>query len=241
MLDELSLLISYVNNPEADRKEYLRAIEEDNCQDNCLGKQSGSARKLTAKHLVELYVLDPSITLFKSLLYFWCREPNGRPILALLFAYTRDAILRMSAPFILRFPEGTVVKREALEEFIDSHDPGRYSAATLRSTAQNLNSTWTKAGHLVGRRTKIRSKADPTPATVSFALLLGYLAGIRGEALFETEYAKILDCSISRALELAEMASLRGWIVFKRVGKIMEVLFPNLLTSQEMEWIREQS
>jgi len=33
----------------------------------------------------------------------------------------------------------------------------------------------------------------------------------------------------------------KGWIVFKRIGNVMEVLFPSLLTSEEMKWIHEQN
>ena len=87
----------------------------------------------------------------------------------------------------------------------------------------------------------MRHKADPTPGAVAYALFLGYLTGVRGESLFMTEYAKILDCSFERAKELAGDASRRGWIVFKRIGDVIEVLFPNLLNAQEMEWIREQN
>jgi hypothetical protein len=76
---------------------------------------------------------------------------------------------------------------------------------------------------------------------VSYALFLGHLCGVRGEALFSTEFARLLDCSSGRSVELAEEASRRGWIVFKRVGKVMEVQFPNLLTTQEREWIHEQN
>lgn len=236
MLQELRLLLSYVNNPCADKDDYMRAI----VQDNCLGKRSGKTRQLTAKHLIELYSLDPSETLFHSLLYFWHRDINGQPLLALLCAYARDSILRMSVPFILNFTEGTLIKREDLEEFIDKKEPGRFSEATLKSTAQNINATWTKAGHLVGRKKKIRSRAKATAGSASYALLLGYLRGIRGEALLKSEYAKLLDCSTEHVIELAEEATRRGWIVFKRVGNVMEVLFPNVLTIQDMEWVREQ-
>jgi hypothetical protein len=45
----------------------------------------------------------------------------------------------MSAPFILKFAEGTGVSRKALEEYIDHQDPDRFSMATLKSTAQNLD------------------------------------------------------------------------------------------------------
>ncbi len=161
--------------------------------------------------------------------------------MALLCAYARDAILRMSSPFILPAHEGDRVTREALEEFLDSIEPGRFSKATLKSTAQNINSTWTQSGHLKGKVKKVRSRAKATSGSTAYALFLAYLEGVRGEALFSSEYAKLLDCSTDRAIELAEEASRRGWIVFKRVGRVIEVLFPHLITEQEMEWIREQS
>jgi hypothetical protein len=73
------------------------------------------------------------------------------------------------------------------------------------------------------------------------ALFLGYLHGARGQLLFDSEYMRILDCSSDKAIELAESASRRGWIVFKRIGNVIEVQFPNLLSQQEQEWVREQS
>lgn len=237
MLQELSALLSYVDDPKASRADYVKAIEDD----NCLCKRSAKTRVLTVRHLSTLYALDPSVTISRALLYFWNRDADGRPLLALLCAYSRDALLRMSCPFMQQFAEGSNFSREALEEFIEDLEPGRFSKATLKSTAQNINSTWTQSGHLSGRVRKIRSRANPTPGAVAYALFLGYLAGARGTSLFQTEYAKLLDCSSERAMDLAEDASRRGWIVFKRIGDVMEVHFPNLLTAQEMEWIREQN
>jgi hypothetical protein len=236
MLEELQALLAYVNRPDTTKDEYLRAIVED----NCLGKRSAKTRKLTGGHLVHLYSLDPAMTIFRALLYFWKRDSDGQPLLTLLCAYSRDAILRMSASFILRLPDGEIVNRKALEEHIEDKEPGRFSKATLKSAAQNINSTWTQSGHLTGRVRKIRSQATPTTGSLSYALLLGYLTGVRGESLFRTEYAKLLDCSFNKAVELAEEASRKGWIVFKRVGDVMEVLFPNLINAQEMDWLREQ-
>ncbi|MDD3247491.1 MAG: hypothetical protein PHF18_11680 [Methanosarcina sp.] len=237
MLEDLKLLLSYVSSPSASKIDYIKAIEED----NCLSKRSGKTRKLTGQHLVELYSLDSSITIFRALRYFWERDTDGQPLLALICAYSRDALLRMSAPFIMQHKEGETVNRETLEVYIEKKFPDRFSKATLKSLAQNLNSTWTKSGHLIGKAKKVRSRASATPGSVSYALFLGYLTGVRGEELFRTEYACLLDCSINRSIELAEEASRRGWIVFKRIGDVMEVLFPNLLTEQEREWIREQN
>ncbi len=241
MLEDLRLLLSSVpslsNLPSvgATKGDYVKAIMED----NCLHKRSMRTRILTTRHLVELYALDSSVTLFRALLYFWKRDPDSQALLALLCAYCRDPILRLSAPFILALPENTVVSRESLEEFIDEKYPSRFSKATLKSTAQNINSTWTKSGHFHGRTKKFRSLVNPTPGAVSYALFLGYLLGERGNALFKTEYVNLLDCSVEHAIELANQAALKGWIVFKRLGNVIEVLFPNLLTSQEMEWLRE--
>lgn len=237
MLEDLKLLLLHVNTPDASKADYLKAIEDD----NCLGKRSGETRKLTARHLVELYSLDLSVIIFRTLRYFWERDPEGQPLLALTCAYSRDTLLRMSAPLILQHTSGEIVSREALEAHIEKKFPDRFSKATLKSLAQNLNSTWTKSGHLTGKVKKVRSTARATPGSVSYALFLGYLSGVRGEELFRTEYTSLLDCPIDRSIELAEDASRRGWIVFKRVGNIMEILFPNHLTEKEREWMREQN
>ncbi|AKO51997.1 hypothetical protein ABA45_05790 [Marinobacter psychrophilus] len=236
MLDELTALLSYVDRSEAEKADYLHAIEAD----NCLGKRSGKTRRLTYRHLAELYSLDTNHLLFRTLLYFWQRDEEGRPMLALLATYARDSIFRTSASLILKAPEGSIITRDSVEERIDSLEPGRFSKATLKSTAQNINSSWTKSGHLTGRNKKTRSRAIPTPSSAAYALLLGYLTGARGQGLFSTEYTKLLDCSKEQVIELAEQASRRGWITYKRVGSVIEVLFPSHINQQEQEWLREQ-
>lgn len=236
MLDELTALLSYVDRSEAKKADYLHAIEAE----NCLGKRSGKTRRLTYRHLAELYSLDTNHLLFRALLYFWQRDEEGRPMLALLATYARDSIFRTSASLILKAPEGSIITRDSVEERLDSLEPGRFSKATLKSTAQNTNSSWTKSGHLTGRNKKTRSRAIPTPSSAAYALLLGYLTGARGQGLFSTEYTKLLDCSKEQVIELAEQASRRGWITYKRVGNVIEVLFPSHINQQEQEWLREQ-
>ncbi|WP_200882628.1 hypothetical protein [Methylobacter sp. BBA5.1] len=237
MLEELTDVLSYLSNPNAAKTDYFNAITVD----NCLNKRTQANRKITYRDLAKLYTLDPSTTVFRVLLYFWYRDTEARRLLALMCAYCRDSLLRMTAPFILDFSEAAVVDRERLETFIEQQQPDRFSSATLKSTAQNINSSWTQSGHLTGRTRKLRAKTTATPGSVAYALFLGYLTGVRGESLFQTEFAKLLDCSTDQAIELAEEASRRGWIVFKRVGKTIEAVFPHLLTQQEMEWLREQS
>lgn len=237
MLDELAQLLSYVQETKTTREDYLKAILED----NCLGKRSGQTRSLSVRHLVSLYALDPDVTIFRALLYFWSRDKNSRSLLALLSTLARDSILRSSIPFVFSFSEGQRVSRQSLEQYLEKIEPDRFSKATLKSTAQNINSTWTQSGHLNGRVKKVRSIPHPTAGAVSYALLLSYLTGHRSETLFTTQYTKALDCSFERAIELAQEASRKGWIVFKRIGTVIEVQFPSLLTPEEMEWVREQS
>ncbi len=237
MIEDLEVLLETVNDPGAEKATYLHAVQEE----NCLGKRSGKTRTLTAKHLAALYGLDPAITIFRTFLFFWRRDLAAHPLLALLCAYPRDHLLQISAPFILNLSEGTPALREQLETYIENVAPDRFSDATLTSLAQNINASWTKSGHLKGRRKKIRTRANPTPGAVAYALLLGYLRGHRGPSLFQSEYARLLDCTAEQAMELAEQASQKGWIVFKRIGDVMEVQFPHLLNQTDMERIREQS
>lgn len=235
MFEELTTLLLHVNLESASKNDYAAAIEED----NCLGKPSGKARQLTRRHLVTLYALDPKVLLYRSLLFFWQRDELGRSLLALLCSFARDAVLRESAPFVLDIPPGITITRDDTQVFFETKSPGRFSPATLKSVAQNINGTWTRSGHLTGRINKVRTKPQVTAGAMAYALLLAYLTGGRGMNLFSSDYVKLLDCGRDRALELAEEASRRGWIVFKGVGEVVEVQFPKLLTAEEMELARE--
>ena len=231
MLDEIQALLAIVSDAQALQSDYRRAIDEE----NCLAKRSGKTRLLTYRHLVEIYGLDPDLVLFRALVFFWDRDLQAQPQLAILCAYARDSLLRATAPLVLNLTQGTLLTRENMEDFIDAIEPGRFSPATLKSTAQNINSSWTKSGHLQGRARKIRVTVTATAGSVAYALFLGYLTGSRGEFLFRSEYIKLLDCPFDKAIELAEEASRKGWVVFKRVGDVIEVLFPNLINQKEME------
>jgi len=235
MLEELSALLSYINRVDAEKRDYQNAI----VHDNCLGKRSVKTRTLTSRYLVDLYSLDRDNILFRALVYFWNRAPESRALLALLCAYARDPVFRSTAPYMLAIPEGTIVTRESLEAFLDAQSPGRFSKATLKSTAQNINATWTQSGHLNGRVRKTRAQAHPSAGSVSYALFLGYLTGLRGQNLIHSEYVKLLDCPPGRITELAEEASRKGWIICKRMGDIIEIAFPNLISPDELRQLHE--
>lgn len=236
MLNELQILLSKVGL-QASKEDYMRAIVED----NCLGKKSLINRKLTAVFLAYLYGLDSSTALFRTLTYFWQRDPEAQPLLALICSYCRDTILQEATPFYFQYRPGERVNRRLLEDYLERSHPGRFSKATLTSTAQNLNSSFTQSGHLAGRAIKTRKKANATPGAVAFALFAGYLAGSRGQTLFHNELIRLLDCPPEQAVSLAQEAARRGWIVFKQAGNIIEVLFPGLLSEADQELIHEQA
>ncbi|MFQ6238242.1 hypothetical protein [Sinorhizobium meliloti] len=235
MLEELTKLLTSVDS-NSDRERYRSAVVED----NILGKRSGKTRLLTFRHLVDLYGLDLALPVFKGLAYFWGRDSNGRRLLALLCACARDRVLQSSASLVLPKPEFSSFPRNELEAHIEALYPGRFSPATLKSTAQNINSSLTQAGHLRGRAHKIRSRAVATSGSAAYAVFLGYISGLRGHALFNSGFAKFLDCDPTRVLALSQEAAQKGWLKLNQIGDVVEVDFPNLLTDADREMLREQ-
>lgn len=236
MLEELSQLMECLPADQREMPQIRLAIEED----NCLNKRSSKTRSLTLRHLHGLYGLDPAQLVFRGLCYFWDRDELGRPLLALCASFARDALLAQITPEILKTGVGTTVTRESVESMIEARYSGRFSPATRKSVAQNINSTLTQSGHLVGRVKKRRTQAEPTAGTVAYALLLGFASGARGGELFRSPYMKLQDVPAERAMEMAEEAARKGLITFKRVGDVMEAAFPRILTADELKAIHEQ-
>ncbi len=232
MLEELRTLLSCVPSPDACKEDYVKAIVEN----NCLGKRSQKNRELSARHLMTLYSLDQSVASFQALRYFWTRDVGSQPLLALLSAYSRDGLLRTSVPYILSLKEGEVLDLSAFKEFLDKEASGRLSEFCLNGLVRNVCGTLIRTGHL--RRTgRARSKVRPSEGSIAYALFLGYLLGSRGKALFSTEFMHLLDSPVEDCIELAENASCRGWLSFKRLEDVMEAQFPNLLSKGQMALI----
>lgn len=235
MLEDLQTLLAYAQDAETPKARYQTAVIDE----NCLGKQSGQTRKLTYRHLRELYALDPAVPIFHALRYFWDRDPEGQPLLALCCACARDSLLRASVLLIRDLPVDAPLPRAAMEEFLTASFPGRFSPATVKSAAQNLLTTWTKSGHLAGRTDKVRARAVATPGATAYALYLGTLLGARGQLLFDNPYATLLDCPIGERYDLADMAARRNWLVMRRISDVVEVSFPALITEVNRGWFRE--
>lgn len=234
MFAELSMLFERTAAG-ATRADYRREVAEN----NALGKPTQKSRVLTFGHLSELYGLDSTNPVFRVFRRFWDADAAARPMLALMVALARDPLLRLSESFILRTPVGTVVRREDIEALLAVKAPDRFSAASLKSFAQNINGTWTQAGFLSGRARKTRVAPMNTSAVVAFALFLGHLEGLSGERLFTSSWVRLLPDSPDELVELANSASHRGFIVFLNAGGVKEVRFPGQLTAEEEKWLHE--
>lgn len=236
MLAELGLLLDACPE-DAVQADYRQAVVDL----NCLAKRSTSTRALTWGHLVDLYGVNPDQLVFRGMRWFWAKDTEGRPLIALSAALARDGLLSSIAPHVWAAPVGSTVSRESVETFMAGKFPDRFSPATLKSVAQNINASLTQAGHLAGRARKRREQARPTAGSVAYALLLGHASGARGPELFQTRFMKAQDAPVGVCIGLAEDAARKGWIEFKRVADVMEVAFPRLIRAEEEAVIREQA
>ena len=228
MLAELSLALDHVA-ADAKTDEYIAAVVEQ----NVLGKPTQTTRKRTAQRLVELYTLDQTRPVFRLFRHFWIADTTARPMLACLAAAARDPLLRAVTPFVIEIPVGAVLDSKVVAKYLGEKFPERFSAATLKSTSQNLASSWTQAGYLTGKRNKKRTRPVVPPVVVTFALLLGYLCGSRGKMLLDTLWTRMLGRTFAEITDLAMDASKQGWMTFKASGSVYEITFPGLLTPRE--------
>lgn len=234
MLRELDLLLD-ATHAEASIADYRGAVVED----NVLGKRTHTTREHTTRKLKALYGLDPAIPVFRALRRLWDVDTEGRPMLALLCAFARDPLLRMTAGVVLDAEIGTEVTPEGVEEQLRRQVPGRFSESSERSIARNVLSSWTQSRHLAGHRRKTRTLATATPGSTAYALFLAYLEGRRAQRLYTAIWAGLLDAPEARLLDFTRIASRRGWIDFRSVGSVIEVRFPDLLHAHEEELLHE--
>lgn len=230
MLDELRALLANCR-PDATRDEYVLAIIED----NCLGKRTTATRKLSLQRLSELYALDPKVALFRVMRHFWYADRDGQAVLALLFALARDPLLRVTALPVLRMRPGEELARQPMIDALNRSVGSRLSESTLDKVVRNAASSWTQSGHLKGRNRKVRQSFVPTAASMAYALLLGYIAGTRGMALFETLWAQVLDTTPGELMYLAMDARRLGFLDMNQSGDVIEMNFSRLMSTDERQ------
>lgn len=224
----------------------LEAVPVDASQDayesavldaNVLGKDTEGARKRTYRYLRELYLLQPGSLLFRALRDLWSVDPQARPLLAGLCALARDSVFRASSSVITSSSPGDTVTAAELAEAVGEQFPTSYGDGTLSKIGRNTFSSWEQTGHLAEaeRTMKVRTRASCRPADVAYALLLGHVQGLRGQALFETQWARVLDRPTSHLIDLAATASQHGMLEFRQAGGVIEVGFRELLRPFHLE------
>ena len=217
------------------RDDFTKAIVEE----NVLEKPTLSSRKKSLRHLVELYGLDPSKALFRVLWNLGHADSDSLPQLCLVCAYARDPQLRQSFELVRTLRLGEVLERVAMERHLENGFPGRFSPAMKKSMAQNVNTTWTFGGHLVGKKKKARRVPEPCPISAAYAMFVGYLTGLRGERLLDSAFAALVASNRSQLQTALALASARGLLSLKQAAGIVEFDFSNLLNPAEQEHLHE--
>lgn len=230
MLHELTLLLAACPAT-SEFTSYQTAIMED----NALLKRTDATRRESVRRLRELYSLDRNLALFRALRDLWDFDPPARSMLALLCAVARDPLLRASASVILATQPGKAVDAAIIAEVIGRQYPGRFNQTSRASIGRHAASSWTQSGHLQGRSNKVRVAAQSHPTSVAYALLLGYLCGSRGEALFSTGWAQLLDAPPHTLHEQAFLAAQRGWLEYRHAGTVTEIGFSHLLRKDAIQ------
>lgn len=224
MLSELKFLFSSCSKL-ASFEEYKKAVLED----NVLLKQTEATRLKSFRYLRELYCLNPDILLFRALRDLWQTTLEAQPMLSILCAVARDPSLRGSTIQILDTHLGGEISSEMISENVRLYLSGKIGTDTLAKIGRNAGSSWTQSGHLIGRTHKIRVQAQAFPSSCAYALFMGYLCGERGEGLFYTPWAKILDTPIYNLHTLAKAAAQYGWLEYRQSGNITDISFKYLL------------
>lgn len=229
MLSELNLVLARTG-PQATVAEVGVAIIDE----NILGKPTTSSRIKTYRHLVELYGMDPSRALYRTLRRLFTLDPSALPGLALVCGYCRDPQLRASFTLVKSLKQGEHLSRSRMEEWLEASFPNRFSAALKQSLAQNVNAAWTASGHLEGRSKKTRTLPHPRPIAVAFALFAAYLAGLRGQRLLQSDFGELVCPDPKLIPAQLSLAAARGLLRYKHAGGIVELDFSPLLTPEEL-------
>lgn len=234
MLAELVTLFEKTSSDYSQKRYRL-----DICDYNVLDKSTTKSRALTYRHLIDLYSMDCRIPLFRVFRRLWSLDPSAQQVLAMQMSLTRDPLLRSTLPLIRGLDIGVPVVRQDVEEILKAPNPDRFSPASVKSFARNINGSWTQAGFLQGRRKKTRSQPMVSPVNAAFALFLAYLEGASGERLLQSSHCKLFGLTEQHMNELAIAAGHRGLIDFKQSGGVTDIRFTGYITAEEEAWLHE--
>ena len=190
---------------------------------NILQKRTGSGRRLTWRHLRELYGLDGPPPMSRAMIGLWPRAGEGQPMLALLAALARELLLRDSAEIVLAAPAGGRVHAADFARLFEERYPGHYTSKMFGKISRNCASTWTQSGQLRGRVRKERARPAVSSSAAAYAALLGSLAGFGGPALLACPWVAVLDRSKAEVLALLRKAEGDGLLRLRAGGDVIEI------------------
>lgn len=216
MLDEISTIFSNGHGGQLDAKKLI-------IDDNILFKPTLSTRKITLRHLSELYGLRTQPLLTAVFAKLWSADKDSHSLLALLMAIARDPLFRDTAHVIMHTPIGGSLSSSMLTSHLESIHPRRWSQKMIRSLSRNCASSWTQSGHLFGSTKKIRQRVHPRPAVAAFAALLASVCGFGGPALLSAPWLALLDINPEQALDLLRQAETQGLARVRAAGDVIEI------------------
>jgi len=220
MLPELSSLLEAVP-PDACYEDYRHAA----VTLNAVHKGSMSTRQKTFRHLRELYALRPTVPVFAALRATWPNVATGRPLLATLCAVARDPILRATFDEVERLQPGQETTPQELAIAADEAFPGHHGGTVTARIGRNIAASWKQSGLLEGRARKIRTVPEATPENTAYALYMAYLCGARGDGLFSSLWARMLDRPVADLRTLALVAARHGWMEYRAAGTVTDITF----------------
>ena len=221
MLKEITRLLTS-GDPEATAEDYRRLI----VVENVLGKATETTRQETARRLRELYSLSAKFPIFSVYCQLMKLDSQSAQLLSLLIAWARDPLFRATTAAVIKAAIGEKVTGDDFQQALTEVFPHQYSSTIIGNISRNAASSWTQSGHLTGRTKKIRSRVQPRPPAVSFALILGHVCGVAGAQLFTSVWCRLLDLNPSEARSLAEQAHRQELITLRAVGPVVEITFP---------------
>ena len=230
MIPDLEALLDAAD-ADAEMPEYRRLAVEL----NVLGKPTSVTREHSVRKLKALYGLDPSLPVFRALRRLWDIDEESRPLLSMLAANARDPLVRLCAPAILGAEIGALVTPADVAQVLAEAIPGRFSAKTATSIATRVVTSFTQSGHLDGKTRKVRGRANPSPVSATYAFFLAYCEGYRANRILGSPWARLLDAPMENLQNYARGASRRGLMNYKQMGNVVDLRFPDLLTSTEEE------
>ena len=121
-------------------------------EDNVFNKKTESSKKKTINYLTQLYSFKIEDKKFLSLESYWNKiENNEKPLLAILFAVSKDYLMQESVDLVKSTKFNNKASKEEFESNINHYHPNRFSPKTLSAVSRNIVSSWKQAGYILGK------------------------------------------------------------------------------------------